>query len=554
LDTQLRLAERFAFGSNLNRLSGTWGGEQAFFIEMPRNVEGLRRVNGEILESLERANDELGAQGRERRSAFGEITRQIDDIRDTLAGGFDEVSTAILRLEDVMAYQLSEIRMVLGQIDDHLGALVRLVKFPRETEAAELVGDGLKAMIAGNWDDAEACFTSAIQRKRTHFQAHANLAFVYLRLGMGDAAVNHFQKACDYVPDECEPQVKHLAHKNLARALFATYKYEKAVAAIERSIAMLERPEDVDPQTRYAYVVYLALAGSTVKAMTELRLLCNNHPRFFAIAYIDKDLEPLRVHVVDVLDDLASEECRLAKADLGETRHQLARVVGALSGRDPNRVEEEIAFLTKPLADCDDLVSSGEFTLARNARAICRAGTKLIAALEHLAQARCRIALAAEKEAELMHESETLSGMLDPIAVAFAGKRERHQQLQERFRMAREELPFGPHALGVVAGCVVGLVIGARSSLGQALVGGICGGAVGGIVVWIARLGNFFGWIGMLRKPPELEEGEARLSEIAGSVQRLRSERERATEELRVTRRMLDKDLRVLSRGQKIPF
>lgn len=244
------------------------------------------------------------------------------------------MSDAIFHLEGTLCAELAEVKWVLGQIDTRLGELVHLVKFPRETEAKELVEDGVKALATRNLDDAEACLRNAVEAKRTSFQAHMNLAFVFLHKDKADLAITHFKKAADYAPATDRDGAQILAIENLARAYFAARNFAAARSVMERAVDLRKRHNTPSLHSDYQYATYCAQTGDPSSAIQIVVRLCKVQPTYFATASTDADFASIRAELLPALDDLARGEHQKATELLETAQGELEKSLKAATDHE----------------------------------------------------------------------------------------------------------------------------------------------------------------------------------------------------------------------------
>lgn len=80
-----------------------------------------------------------------------------------------------------------------------------------------------------------------METKRTSFEGHTNLAFVYLHKNDAEAAIDHFRKAADYAPNGVALKIHAL--ENLARAHFAAQDYPSARSVMRTVVRLREDNE-----------------------------------------------------------------------------------------------------------------------------------------------------------------------------------------------------------------------------------------------------------------------------------------------------------------------
>lgn len=340
------LAMRYNVGSNAGPQFGVQAPgspEAQFFIGMPRSVEEVVRLGGNLVAGQGRALDKLRSIDNHAqnnlyalneianqvqaidstfRQGFGDMTVAIEDgfdaLDNTLERGFEQIEVALNRgfntmaeaiffLEASTSAHLSEIKTALGQVDDKLARLVHLASFPRGTEARELIGQGTLALATGNIDDAEAIFCEALIKDRTNFQANTNMAFVMLHTGDAEGAISYSKKALDYAPKSKSGESVIFAARNLARTYFASEMFIEARKAMATALSLQKGESPEKNQNIYQFAVYSALSGEHDEAIDMLCNICQKEPKYFAIVAADADLRCIQDPLITTLNNMAAQ-------------------------------------------------------------------------------------------------------------------------------------------------------------------------------------------------------------------------------------------------------
>lgn len=342
------LAVRYNVGSNAGPNFGVLapGSHEAqFFLGMPRSqaqlvqlgahmnaqmgrgLETLKSIDGHARNhtfALNEISSQVAQIDRTFRQGFENVEAALDQVSNTLDRGFSTMAEAIFFLEASTAAHLTEIKTALGQVDDHLAELVHLTTFPREAESSELIAQGSLALATGNIDDAEAIFREAIEKNRTSFQGHMNMAFVMLHTDDAEAAITHFKKALDYAPQSEDGKPARSAAASLARAYFATENFLEAQETMALALKLHQKEGAEKRENEYEYGVYSALSGNQRSAIEIILKLCKQDPKFFAIATTDADLECIQDSLMAALNELARDTHEIATKLLNKKRGEIS--------------------------------------------------------------------------------------------------------------------------------------------------------------------------------------------------------------------------------------
>ncbi len=434
------LAHRFVFGSNYISPGSP---ESDFFYGIPHNLKRANQLGGQLLE-IDRKNaavlTEIGEQlleadrqtlrtlqsnHAENTILLNEIGYSINQLSSVCQMGFERVEDAITRLEESVCAELGEIKCILAQLDDKFATLLHLVKFPRETEAAELVSDGLKAFSTNNFGDAEDCFRKAIEKKRISFQAHLNLAFLLLHNNTAEEAITHFKKAVDYAPIGLDI----LALENLARAHFAAKDYSAARQTMNDVLELRKTRRLTNLRSYYHSAIYGAWAGGDGVVDLVLRI-CKEDPGYFALAGKDKDFSVIRPQLFLALEELGRTEFLRAKNRHATLKNQLEDV-GAKFGAS---IQAEVKQIEHLLADIEGLIIKEDYTHSHRANEVLNTflpeAETVIASLYELQELRGEILLLQARVQEAVESQEQ-------AILAYGLNEENHENTRERSRKKR---------------------------------------------------------------------------------------------------------------------
>jgi tetratricopeptide (TPR) repeat protein len=395
------LAQRFVAGSN--RIHVTIPEQSAFFIGMPRSVKEVENVSRALLAAHEETFQELQRGFAENAMALNEISGELSSLRFAVSEGFHELSDAVVHLEGTLCAELGEVKWVLGQMDGKLGELVHLVKFPRETEARELVEDGVKALAAGHLDDAEYCLAKAVETKRTSFQGNMNLAFVFLHKDDAEHAIAHFRKAADYAPAAEKDGAKVLALENLARSYFAASNFAAARATIEQALALRAQHEDRSLHSEYQHATYCAQLNDAPTASSTVVSLCQAKSTFFTMAATDSDFEPIRSHLLHELETLAQTTHARALQELSEAEAKCTAVFTQINEQES---QAEMSAVRTALTAAREWLGKRTYEESIRARRIVEVVSQLLGELQPAQEARC---LAAEQRVALSRGAQAVA-------------------------------------------------------------------------------------------------------------------------------------------------
>jgi len=299
------LVGRFIAGSNGGLVTPPFG------VRFTKLSPSDNRLVEQLHLSVLHAHSEIYNQIRTGFSLSTTLLASIGDYLDSLDKdinrGFETVTYAVEHLEESLCAELSQIRWVLGNIDEKLGTLIHLTAFPRETESREIIMDGLNFLSVGYLEDAEKCFRAALERKPWNFDGEYSLAFVYLANDQVDKSIDHFNRAVACAPIGKDGALKIMSLESLARAYFAGSDPERAMRTMEEALALRALQGTESARSNYLCAVYSANAGNGSSALDTIIGLCRTNPRYIPLAATDADLEPIREQLLIELDTLVQD-------------------------------------------------------------------------------------------------------------------------------------------------------------------------------------------------------------------------------------------------------
>jgi len=421
------LVQRFAFGSNDISMYMPGTPRHAFFIGMPQRVEESNNLSRQMIAGQKAALSHLQRVHSDNLMALNEIERQISSIGSTIEKGFSQMSDAIFHLEDVLCAELTEVKWILGQMDQKFAELIHLVKFPRETEARELIEDGVKALATGNLDDAERWLKRAVEMKPL-FQAHMNLAFVFMHEEDAERAIAHFKKAADYAPESEADEARILALESLARAYFAAEDFGSARRVMDQALGLRRSSRKPSSHSNYRYATYCALTDDAEAAISLVITLCRKQPTYFAAAATDEDFAPVRAQLMDALDELARSENAKARDALEQAERDLAASLSTLGAS--TEVQEEVEKFRSVLNSSRAWLDADNYSDSVRALAACEAVSELSALLPKLSRLRQELPQVRTEEEKAQKEYDKARERLEARNKADDQSRREHKELK----------------------------------------------------------------------------------------------------------------------------
>jgi len=339
----------------------------------------------EQISSLQSAQiDELKTLGNQNRLALIEAEHQHRMSMVALNHQTLDVVTRLNSVEQVLGAHLDGIRSALGNIDDRLGAVLKVLVTPLGTKAAEFTRDGNNALINGFVDEAVAAFEKALEYKQSDYVALSSLAFAKMRKGETDASIEYFRKAVAYVPPEADAESKAIALENLARAHYVKGDYG---TAYEFSAKARETCPERTLASEYRHIVYAYLTGAVEEAKAKTQALCAKAPGYFVNFSTDPDLEPHRPVVLGVLDELAQDANQAARTQLESDGTLIEEFWAKLEAKYGEHTFGAGLIKTN-LGKARNYVNNGSYTRSLETMLICVKLKEILPVLEESAKLR----------------------------------------------------------------------------------------------------------------------------------------------------------------------
>ncbi len=266
--------------------TGYTDAERALICIAERQLETQEEATQEIINS----NIESGNR------IVEEIANQNSMLQSTIVECTVHTILSINKLEKKLCAELAEIQWQLTQVSGTLDAILTVLKHPRNTEAQELVRQGVRNFNQGKYPEARDRFLKAYELDNTDFQVLYNLGFIALHDEDAEHAIMYFQDAST-LPDNITSTAKAQAMSSLARVHYVIDEYMEAFNISKRALEVEDEPKRI-----YQTGVYGLLAQA--KDDVGLKLLQKSILRensLFALAAGDPELEPFRHEIFTML-------------------------------------------------------------------------------------------------------------------------------------------------------------------------------------------------------------------------------------------------------------
>ena len=244
----------------------------------------------------------IAAEIEEQTLALDKTTAEIlEEILDSIIFSADQISDSIDLLGDRLCIELSEIKWQLTQRVKTLDKILEVLNQNRKNEARQLVQQGLRHYINGEFEEAEERFRLALDFDTTDYQVLMNLAFIEIHKGNPSQAFNFFKKALS-LPENLDPVCTARTLWAIARLHYAEKDFDRAYTYSEEA---LKHEKQNDPGVFYKSGVYAAFAGKKSAALEKIERAILIDFSYFSKSSVDPDLQSIKQDIIELLDRLS---------------------------------------------------------------------------------------------------------------------------------------------------------------------------------------------------------------------------------------------------------
>lgn len=323
----------------IDRFVSRWSGAQTLGNELiyagPRRQQQMLRVAETQVEAQRAAAQRVaksnidGAQiiARELNQQTVTLVDAIDDLRlqlsDDIALGSAQVSAAVDHLGDRVCASLDELKWLNIQQIGRLDAVLATLLESRNNLARQLVKQGVRHFITGEYQEAEDRFKLALIEDPIDYQVLMNLGYLALQKDDASEAQKYFMKALT-LPESLEDESRSRALWALARLHYTQGRFDEALRTADSALGLKVL---ADPGHQFEAAIYASLTGSIESCCQRVKAAIHSDQALFARAAVDPDLEGSRTQVEQLLSDLACEASESAtklvsglEGELGQAR------------------------------------------------------------------------------------------------------------------------------------------------------------------------------------------------------------------------------------------
>ncbi len=309
-----------------------------------RNFEGAQIISSEIdqqTHKLERATEQFAS-----------------NVSASVLFAADQISYAIDILGDHICADLDEIKWYLAQQNEVLDQILRVLRQSRNNEANQLVQQGIRLCINGEYEDAEERFKKAFKKDKTHYQVLMNLGFIEIRKDNAAAAHGFFKKAFS-VPGNIGPFYQAKTLRAIAQLYYTEQTKQGYRDASSHAEQALKLNAANDPEDIFRAGVYGALAEDTPLALKRLEEAITLKPELVAKTAVEPDLQAIKKDVLALLSKIANAAKNKATKLLLEVRKQLT---ATLTHKEHKQYSDLIPLVENHLKKAETLLHKPSYS------------------------------------------------------------------------------------------------------------------------------------------------------------------------------------------------
>lgn len=261
----------------------------------------------------------------------GIISKVGDQISSVIQDSAEQVCNMMDMIGNRICASLDEVRWELVQQNAISSKILSTLRESRSNEARQLVNQGVRHYINGQYDKAEERFKEALKFDTTDYQVLKNLAFIEMRKGNASLAYNFLTDALN-LPDNLDVESKTETLWAMARLRYSEKKFDDALSI---SFTALKSRGNKTAKDFYMSGIYSVLAGKNQQGLEQIRKAIELDNGYFSIAALDPDLEVVRHDIFKVLSALSVDSETKLKKQIADLEINIEKV---------NRSEESKNF------------------------------------------------------------------------------------------------------------------------------------------------------------------------------------------------------------------
>ena len=254
----------------------------------------------------------------------GAIQGMGRQVTDAIGASADQITGVIEGVGQALCMELSEIRWQLAQQSATLERMLEVLAESRSNETRQLVRQGLRHYLNGEYAEAEERFRKALDFDTTDYQVLMNLAFISLHKNEAEEAFSFFKKALS-LPEDLDDASRARNLWATARLFYSQKDFARAQAYAEKAF---QHEQAAKAEGLFKLGVYQALAGHEGKAIGSLRNAIDMDPALFGRCAVEPDLNCIKSAVLSRLSLMAQNASEAAQSGMKSAQSKLEELKG----------------------------------------------------------------------------------------------------------------------------------------------------------------------------------------------------------------------------------
>jgi tetratricopeptide (TPR) repeat protein len=284
--------------------------------------ENLKALNRELFVTFENGIEQLSNGHSELANILqGEIRYQTDQITDAVYQGSVEIVSALAQTCDYLGQELCQIRWAIELQTRVSEAILKVLLGSLDNTSRQYWEQGVRCYDTAEYEFASERFNRSLDANRTNSFAYQYLGFIAVNDNDSNGAIKNFELARKFA-DTGYHRAFALSH--LARCHHALGDLPGAVQAAAKAT------ESCPENGKYWYecAVYRVRERNTSEALRCLRMAISNDIMYWSISASDGNLDPIRKHVMELLDQMREEAHDMASKRIEDLRNTLKLLDG----------------------------------------------------------------------------------------------------------------------------------------------------------------------------------------------------------------------------------
>lgn len=255
-----------------------------------------------------------------------ELQHYFNNLSSTVSAGLSNIAHAVEWGFRGLSWQVEQQTEVLRSIDETL-------KTPKKTEANEYRQQAEEAQRREAFPDAQKMYERALDSNILDYRIYVGLAETLIQQDKFMEARYILEKSLPYAP---KGEIDYESYSlRLIGHIHACEENYKAAATILRQATALS-PSYAD--AHYDYAQYCAQTGDTQHCLESLKQAVDVKPIYWSLAYRERNFDPARAVVDEMLRRVSAEAGRSARASFDK----LAGIFQDVAGTCASMTQEKI--------------------------------------------------------------------------------------------------------------------------------------------------------------------------------------------------------------------